>query len=159
MDFTDFALAALQIMSPVLLAGLTWLATRLAALIRLRIENEYLRGVLVRLDDAVLTATKELEQTVVAEIKAAAADGKISPAERERIKRTAITNVKSYIGPRGIAEVGRVLGLPDAALDCLITSKLEAAVHDLRHTGPNGGGTNGGANNGNGNPATVPPES
>lgn len=162
MDLTELGLAALQILSPVLLAGLTWLATRLAALIRVRIENEYLGGVLLRLDDAILTAAKELEQTVVAEIKAAASDRKISAAERERIKRTAIANVKSYLGPRGIVAAGRVLGLPNGTLDCLIASKLEAAVHDLRHAGANGNGTNGGNGNGgtgNGSPASVPPAS
>jgi uncharacterized membrane protein YebE (DUF533 family) len=42
--------------------------------------------VLVRLDDAVITAVKDLQQTVVAEIKAATADGKISEAEKRRIK-------------------------------------------------------------------------
>jgi hypothetical protein len=156
MDFTELALSALQILSPVLLAGLTWLAARVAALIRVRIESEYLRGALIRLDDAILTATKELQQTVVAEVKAAAADGKITPAERERIKRTAVTNAKSHLGPRGIAEIARVLGLPNGALDDLIGSKVEAAVHDLR-LAANGHAANGVAANGNGGPAPAAP--
>jgi hypothetical protein len=53
--------------------------------------------VLVRLDDAVVTAVKDLQQTVVAEIKAVTADGKISEAEKQRIKDAAVANVKSYL--------------------------------------------------------------
>lgn len=132
MDFTEIALVALQILSPVLLAGLTWLAARVAALIQARVKNEHLRGVLVRLEDAVFTAVKDVQQSVVDEIKAASADGKISASERQRIKGAAVGNVKSYLGPKGVAELGRVLGLGAGALDGLIASKVEAAVHDIR---------------------------
>jgi hypothetical protein len=65
MDFTDVALTALQVVSPVLVAALTWAAAKLASFIRSKVDNEYLRGVLVRLDDAVITAVKDLQQTVV----------------------------------------------------------------------------------------------
>lgn len=143
MDFTEIALVALQVLSPVLVAGLTWLAARLAALIRVRVANEYLRGVLLRLGDATLTATKELQQTVVDEIKAASADGKISADERRRIKAAAIANVKSHLGPKGVAEFGRILGLADSALDALIAAKVEAAVHDLRIAASGVKGANG----------------
>jgi hypothetical protein len=60
MDFTDVALTALQVVSPVLVAALTWAAAKLATFIRSKVDNEYLRGVLVRLDDAVVTAVKDL---------------------------------------------------------------------------------------------------
>lgn len=143
MDITEIALRALQVLSPVLLAGLTWLVARAAALIRIRIESEYLRGALVRLEDAIVTATKDLQQTIVAEIKAASADGKISAEERRRIKAAAVANVKSYLGPRGVAEISRILGLPGTALDGLIAAKVEAAVHDLRHDMTNGVHRNG----------------
>ena len=74
MKLTDVALMALQVVAPVFMAALTWAAAKLAALIRSKVDNEYLRGALVRLDDAVFTAVKELQQTVVAEVKAASAD-------------------------------------------------------------------------------------
>jgi hypothetical protein len=38
-----------------LLAALTAVTTKFAELIRARVQNEYLRGLLLRLDDAVLT--------------------------------------------------------------------------------------------------------
>ena len=39
MDFADLALRALQVLSPVLLAALTWLAARAAALISAPVEG------------------------------------------------------------------------------------------------------------------------
>ena len=143
MDFTGIALVTQQLLSPVLLAGLTWLVARAVALIRARVQNEFLRGVLLRLGDATLTATKELQQTVVDEIKAASADGKIVADERRRIKAAAVANVKSHLGPKGIAEFARILGLADGALDALIGAKVEAAVHDLRRVVTNGVAGNG----------------
>jgi hypothetical protein len=49
MDFTDVALMALQVVSPVLVAALTWAAAKLASFIRSKVDNEYLRGVLVEI--------------------------------------------------------------------------------------------------------------
>ena len=63
MDVTEILLTALQVLSPLLLGGITWLAARAADLIRSKIDREHLRGALVRLDDAVVPAVKELEQT------------------------------------------------------------------------------------------------
>ncbi len=132
MDAGDIGLKALEILSPVLLAALTWVAAKLAQLVRAKVKNEYLRGVLVRLDDVVFTAVKDLQQTVVAEIKLASADGKITDAEKRRVKEQAIANVKSHLGTKGIGELAKVLGLDGGAIDGLLSSKVEAAVHDLR---------------------------
>lgn len=132
MDAGDIGLKALEILSPVLLAALTWAAAKLAQLVRAKVKNEYLRGVLVRLDDVVFTAVKDLQQTVVNEIKLASADGKISDAEKRRVKDQAIANVKSHLGTKGIGELAKVLGLDGGAIEGLLSSKVEAAVHDLR---------------------------
>jgi hypothetical protein len=86
--------------------------------------------------DAVLpmTAVKDLQQTVVDEIKAANADGKITDAEKLKIKNTALANVKSYLGTKGIRVLSGVFGLSGGALDGFLSSKIESAVHDLRVT-------------------------
>ena len=132
MDAGDIGLKALEILTPVLIAALTWAAAKLAQLVRAKVKNEYLRGVLVRLDDVVFTAVKDLQQTVVNEIKLASADGKITDAEKRRIKDQAIANAKSHLGTKGIGELAKVLGLDSGAIDGLLSSKVEAAVHDLR---------------------------
>ena len=132
MDSLDIAPEALQILSPVLAAALAWLSAKLAALIRSKTDNAHLQGVLLRLDDAIFTAIKELQITVVDEAKALAADGKLSPAERQQVRSAAIANVKSHLGPKGLSEVRDVLGLTSASAESFLMSKVEAAVHDLR---------------------------
>jgi uncharacterized protein YidB (DUF937 family) len=132
MDTGSIGLKVLEILSPVLLAALTWASAKLAQLIRAKAQNEYLKGVLVRLDDAVFTAVKDLQQTVVAAIKEASADGRITDDEKRQIKDKALAAVKSHLGTKGIAELAGILGLEGGALDGLLSSKIEAAVHDLR---------------------------
>ena len=46
MDFTAVALTALQVVSPVLVAALTWAAAKLARFIRSKVDNEYLHAVM-----------------------------------------------------------------------------------------------------------------
>ncbi|WP_233104165.1 hypothetical protein [Haliangium ochraceum] len=134
MDFSDIALTTLQFVSPVLLAALAWLSAKAASLIQGKVSNEYLRGVLVRLDEAVTTAVKDLQQTVVDEIKRASADGKLTSEEKKRIKQSAIDHVKSYLGPKGVRILAEVLGLDDDGLGGFLAARVEAAVHDLRLT-------------------------
>jgi len=146
MDTGNIGLKVLEILSPLLLAALTWAAAKLAQLIRAKVQNEYLKGVLVRLDDAVFTAVKDMQQTVVEQIKAASADGKITDDEKKQIKEKALASVKSHLGTKGLAEAAAILGLGGSALEGLLSSKVEAAVHDLRRSTPvANGGAHGGA--------------
>ena len=48
MDKAELGLKILEVLSPVLLAALTWLAAKAAQLINAKVRSEYLRGVLVR---------------------------------------------------------------------------------------------------------------
>jgi hypothetical protein len=147
METEGIGLKILEILSPVLLAALTWAAAKLAQLIRAKVKSEYLRGALVRLDDAVFTAVKDLQQSVVEEIKAASADGKITEDEKKRIKEKALASVKSHLGTKGLSELATVLGLDGGAIEGFLSSKVEAAVHDLRRASAvNGAPAMGGPN-------------
>ncbi len=132
MKGTDIAVQVFQLLSPVLLAALTWMAAKVAQLINARVKNEYLRGVLVRLDDTVLAVVREVNQVTVDAIKAASVDGRLPPGAREAVKNAALTAIKSHLGPKGIAEIAKVLGLKTDGLDRLIGTKIEAAVHGLK---------------------------
>ena len=146
MDTGNIGLKVLEILSPLLLAALTWAAAKLAQLIRAKVQNEYLKGVLVRVDDAVFTAVKDLQQTVVEQIKVASADGKITDDEKKQIKEKALGAIRSHLGTKGLAEAANVLGLGGGALEGLLSSKVEAAVHDLRRATPvMNGAPNGGS--------------
>jgi hypothetical protein len=129
---TDIASLVIKTISPVLLAACTWVAAKLAQWINARVRNEYLRGVLVRLDDAVLGVVREVHQVTVDALKAATIDGKLPPVARESVKQVALNAIKSHLGPRGMNDVERVLGLKADSVDRLIITKIEAAVHDLK---------------------------
>src|SRR5690606_8548412 len=86
----------IEILTPVLVAGLTFLSAWLARLITAKVKGEYLRGVLVRLDEAVFTAVKSVAQTYADALKTAREDGKLEPAERQEAKRRALGALKSY---------------------------------------------------------------
>lgn len=144
----DLGIKLLEVLSPILMAALTWVAAKVAQLISAKVKAEWLRGVLVRLDDAVLNAVREVQQVVVNEIKAGRADGRLTAEERAQVKARAIESIRSHLGLRGLGELARVLGLEDGCLEKLLSTRVEAAVHDLRRSMmngvPNGHGPNGG---------------
>jgi len=140
MDIGNIGLEVVKILSPVLLAALTAVTAKFAQLIRARVHNEYLQGLLLRLDDAVVTAVKDLQQTTVERIKAASADGKISDEEKQQIRAAALAAVKSHLGANGRAEVAKLLGLQGEGMDGLVSAKIEAAVHDLHRAAPSSTG-------------------
>lgn len=123
---------ALPILQPILVLVLTWLSALAANWIRVNIKHQYLRSVLLRLDDTALAVVKELQQTVVDDLKAAAEDGKLEKDEIEDLRKRAVERVTAHLGERGVEEARRVLGVDSVA--GLIESKLEAAVRDLRES-------------------------
>jgi hypothetical protein len=131
-DATSIGWKVFQLLSPVLLAGLSWLSVKAAQLITAKVKNEYLKGVLVRLDDAVFAAVREVQQMTVDSLKAASADGQLTPDERAKVKQAAIDSIKSHLGAKGIGEIASILGLEDGAIDKLLSTRVEAAVHDLK---------------------------
>ena len=128
----DLGFKAAEILLPVLMAALTWGAARLASFINAKVKNEYLRGVLTRLDETVLAAVKEAQQVAVASLAAANADGVVTAEEKAKIKADVMAVVQSHIGKKGLAEVGKVLGLNDGTLSALLSTKIEAAVYDIK---------------------------
>ena len=126
----NLGLEILQILSPVFLAALTWAVGRLARLIRVKIHNEDLRGILLRIDDAVLTAVKALQQTQVGPLNADHDDGKLIDVQQQ-LKPTALASVKSILGPTGRAAVDRMRGASAIDHNDFLTSRIQAAAHDL----------------------------
>jgi hypothetical protein len=118
--------------SPLLLAALSWLSLRVAALINAKVKNERLHSVLSRLDDAVFVAVREVEQVFVSLLKTASQDGSLTADERRQAKEAALQAARSYLGPRGLAELGKVLGMNEDEVDRAIGSRVESAVYSLR---------------------------
>lgn len=118
-----------QALSPALLALIGWLSLKLAALIKAKTDNAYVQGVLLRLNDAVWVAVREVEQTLVATLKATEANGKLTETARMNAKSAAIATIKEHLGPKGLAELAEVLGLTGQAVDAFLGKRVEAAVN------------------------------
>lgn len=131
MNLPNITVNMVQLLTPVLMAALTLASAWLAAFIRAKVKNEFLKGVLLRLDDAVFAAVKETEQVIVARLKDASADGTITAQEQRAVKDAAIASVKEQLGKQGLVAVSKAIG-DGAALDAVLGAKVEAAVHDIK---------------------------
>jgi hypothetical protein len=132
MEKTQIASIAFQALAPFMLAVLTWLGAKASQLISVRVRNERLRAALLRLDDAVLSIVRELQQVTVEPLKASSTDGRIPDGTKEAIRQAALAGIRAHLGPHAVAELIRTLGIGDEHLDRIIGTKVEAAVHALR---------------------------
>jgi len=113
-------------------ALLTWGAKALVAYLQAKTQNELLRSALGRLDDAVIVCVKSVNQTLHRELKALAADGVLSNADKAKLKTRVWESLKAqYGGFEGLSKALGVVGLPtDEAVDKFVKSRIEAVVHD-----------------------------
>lgn len=125
-SFTQHVVDALQ---PLVLALVAWAAKAAADWLRSKAHNEQAANVISRVTDAVATAVREVEQTIAAELRLAAADGHISAEEREQIKRAAIAAAKKHLGEAGVKLLVSHLGLKsEADIDQHLAGRIEAEV-------------------------------
>jgi hypothetical protein len=129
MDTPTLLEQAITALAPLLVAVLTLASAYAARLINAKVRNEFARGALLRLNDAVATIVRETQQTTIDDLKDAAKDGKVDKAELDDIQAQAADRVRAYLGKRGIAEVERVFDRDQ--IEAVIKSKIEAAVLDL----------------------------
>lgn len=134
---TTLLVTLTQAVAPLAVAGLSWLATQAALWLKDKTKNENVKAIINRIQDAVTTAVKQLEQTVVREIKAATeptSEGGtlLTKEEMERIKAKCIELVRRLLGEETLRLARQYLGLDDKGLDSLISGKIEATVLDLK---------------------------
>lgn len=125
--------ALLPIVASLLVAGIAWLGKRTDAWLEARIQNEYLEGASRRLNEATWTVVLELQQTHVDALKAATDESgpggrKITSDEAENLKKLAVGKLKSYLGPKGLAILMKVLGLDEGGLNELLRANIESVV-------------------------------
>ena len=97
--------------------------------IRTKTSNEYLCGVMERLEKLANMIVKDVQQTVADELKKASKDGKLSREEMNQTFDAAFDLLKKYLGPVGLAELIRIFGIEQT--DDFLKSKIEEAVHDI----------------------------
>lgn len=112
---------------PVVGLIIMWASLRLPAWVKAKVQNESVAGVLERLMTLAFTVVQEVQQTFVSNLNE-------PTTEQLTIARDkAIASLKAYLGPKGIEELKKVLGLDgDTAVERLIITFIESAVHNLK---------------------------
>ena len=112
----------LSICAPLLTLLLSWGAIVLTNTIRRKVGNDYARGVLERLADAAYLAVNVTQQTVVASLKASAADGKLTKGEATDALYAAKDHLKTYLGTKGVEALAEIVDSD------MIEDAIEAAI-------------------------------
>ena len=124
----EVILAILGLVSTLITALAGWATKKGAQLIDAKVESEKTAASLLWLNDVVHTVVLALNQTLVVEIRAAAADGEINAAERERLRSVALKSVLAILGEAGTKKVQDALGLDVTAFADYLLQKVEAKV-------------------------------
>lgn len=116
---------------------LFWVLTALggmtARLVLAHVKNATVNGVVGRALSEIGDAVLLVGHTYVDDLKAASADGSLTPEEAARAKSDAIDVAKKNIGAAGLAKLAKVLGVDD--LDHWLETKVESAVATVNKTG------------------------
>ncbi|MGQ9780090.1 MAG: hypothetical protein ACUVRM_09490 [Bacillota bacterium] len=122
----------LTVVISLVVALILWVLGQGARYLSARRKESLLATALFSLNQVVADVVKELNQTVVAELKAKSADGKLTPDEAVQIRNKAIELVLLRLKSETLKIVGEALG----PIVAVITSKIEAAVWDSKHPRP-----------------------
>lgn len=119
-----------QPLADLLVAGALALIAKGYQYLSAHTKSVVVQTALARVDHAVEGAVKSVAQTEVDALKAASADGSLSPVEAAGAAASAMAKVKATLGgPSGVAAVAKALGVSD--VDSVLTTHIEAKVRDL----------------------------
>ena len=92
--------------------------------LRRKLDSDLCQAVLNRVQDVGAVVVREIEQTIVPEVKKAMADGKLSPEEAERIREIAITRVMLYLGGEDVYRLQKKTGKARDVIAGVVESEL-----------------------------------
>lgn len=132
-DQVQEALAVVvQYLAPVVVALIGLASLKATQWITAHTKNAALQGVLVRLNEAVTASVSDVAQSYADELKAASEDGKLSIAEAAEAKANALAKTRALLGPAGVKELAKVLGLePGGPVNDYLNAKIEQTVREL----------------------------
>lgn len=115
---------------PIIGLLVTWASLKLPEWVKAKVKNESVEGVLMRLTTLAFTVVQEVQQTFVSNLTSP------TPEQLKEARDKALAALKTYLGPKGLEELKKVLGLDgDTAVERLLITFIESAVHNLK-TGP-----------------------
>jgi hypothetical protein len=132
MDTPTFAWRLFELLSPIALVGLSWLSMKAAQLLTAKVKSEHMTRVLLLVDDVVLAAAREVQQVLVDKLKVASPGGELTPEQGAQAKHAALDSAKSQLGAQGLADITETFGLEPGAVERMLGTRIEAAVHRLK---------------------------
>lgn len=90
-------------------------------------DNKLAGAALSKVTTLAYVVVSEVSQTIVADLKAAAVDGKLTDEEKAQIKASAVAKLKSYIS---LDEAKRLIGVGD--IDSFLGTLIESAVSETK---------------------------
>jgi len=111
-------------------ALVSWGAVEATRYVRKKTKNEAVNDAVAHVCHTVNTTVQSLEQSMVKEMKAAAADGKLTKAEAMDVKNQAYRTVMDQV-PVATKELAAIAV---TSLNRFVADKIEAAVQDLPRT-------------------------
>lgn len=127
-SWSDIGLHIAEGVYPFVLAALTALFGFAIAWLRAHTRNVALRMFLSSVNDAVISSVLQIQQTMADGLKAAHADGKLTPEEATSVLKAAVVKAKALLGDRGTALALSAAGMGEAQLEAYLTAKIEASV-------------------------------
>jgi hypothetical protein len=115
---------------PFVTTAITIVLTMAGIYLHRNYQNSKLTQALFILDQIVINVVQELNQTVVVDLKAARADGKLTRDEAEQIKHKAIEMALKRLGGDMLKTIQVYMG----PITNLLATKIEAAVFDIKKT-------------------------
>ena len=128
----DLMARSLSALPSLFLVALSCLSFQLSELITARARNESVLAMSERLDDAVFTAVREVEQVLVIPLKRASAGGTFGMADRATASASAAQAARACFGAKSWLDLGATLGLSSDELERVLGARVEAAVYQLR---------------------------
>lgn len=117
---------------PLVLAALSAVASMALNAMRKHFDSAAAQSLLDRLERSAQLAVMDVEQTLMPKIKAAAADGRITPEEKDELKAAALARARAILGDRGVRDVQA----NGQNIDSVINHLIEAKVNEMRYGRP-----------------------
>jgi hypothetical protein len=131
MSSAEVSRAAIDALMPVFMTVASTVAARLAVLVERHSRYERWENAVLRLDSAVGTTVRELEQLHVEAIRRVSPHG-LGIAIQKLLRGAALARVEQHLGLAGLAALEEVLSLDRSAVQRFIHTRIEASVFQLR---------------------------
>lgn len=120
----------INILLPIALTALAGIGGMALDAVRRYFNNAAADRLLDRVERAASIAVHDIEQTMVPQLKRAAEDGRITPAEAKGLRLAGVIRVKKLMSNKALKELGRDVG---GDLEEVIAHMLEAKVKQMRN--------------------------